>query len=142
MQPDARRESERWLAQARHDLDDARFCLGGARLNLACFVSQQAAEKALKAFLYARNEEPWGHSVAELCKTAALLDASFGPLLKDAAPLDKFYIPTRYPSGLPGGIPAEAFSQADAEAAVSGAELVITHAARAIEALTTAPPKP
>ena len=63
-------DAERWLAQARRDLDDARFAERGARWNLACFFAQQAAEKALKAFLYGRGAEAvWGHLVAELSAT-------------------------------------------------------------------------
>lgn len=130
MQPDVRRESRRWYEQAVRDLDDARFILGGARYNLACFVAQQAAETALKAFLIPRGEdEPWGHSVAELCRDASKLDPTFADLVLKAAPLDKFYIPTRYPNGLPGGIPADAFSKADAESAVAMAQAVLDHVA-------------
>jgi len=66
MRPDRVREGRRWLDQAIRDLDDARFCIGGQRFSLGCFVAQQAAEKALKAFLYvASPEDPWGHSVDE-----------------------------------------------------------------------------
>lgn len=102
-------EAARWLEKARRDLDDARFAASGSRWNLACFLSQQAAEKALKAFLYARGAEAvWGHSVAELCQEAAAHDAAFGALRVEAAALDQYYIPTRYPNGLPGGIPADA----------------------------------
>ncbi len=61
----------------------------------------------------------WGHSVAELCDDAAEHDAAFAALRRRAAPLDQYYIPTRYPNGLPGGIPAEAFSADDAERALS-----------------------
>src|SRR5438046_7535962 len=65
-------EAERWLAQARRDLDDARFAERGARWNLACFLAQQAADEALKAFLNAKGAEAvWGHSVAGLCDEAA-----------------------------------------------------------------------
>jgi hypothetical protein len=39
-------------------------------------------------------------------------------LKKKAAPLDKYYIPTHYPNGLPDGIPAEAFDAVDAEHAL------------------------
>lgn len=54
-------EAERWLAQARRDLDDARYVAAGGRWNLACFLAQQAAEKALKAYLFARGAEAvWG----------------------------------------------------------------------------------
>ena len=76
----------------------------GERFNLACFLSQQAAEKALKAFLIANKKEPWGHSVAELCETASMKDSDFRNIKKHAATLDIYYIPTRYPNGLPGGI--------------------------------------
>jgi HEPN domain-containing protein len=119
-------EAARWLEQARRDLDDARFAASGARWNLACFLSQQAAEKALKAFLYARGAEAvWGHSVAELCQEAAAQDAAFGALRVEAAALDQYYIPTRYPNGLPGGIPADAYVRTDAERALGLCAAVI-----------------
>jgi HEPN domain-containing protein len=88
----------------------------GNRYHLVCFLSQQSAEKALKAFLYARGEEMvWGHSVSELCKRAVSLDRDLERIRREAATLDKYYIPTRYPNGLPGGIPAEAFEKRDAD---------------------------
>ncbi|PPA78997.1 MAG: HEPN domain protein [ANME-2 cluster archaeon HR1] len=48
MKREPKSEARRWLLQAKHDLDDANFSLEGERFNLACFLSQQAAEKALK----------------------------------------------------------------------------------------------
>ena len=61
MNPDATEEGRRWLLQAEQDLDDARYNLEGSRYHLTCFLAQQSAEKALKAFLYARGEESvWG----------------------------------------------------------------------------------
>jgi HEPN domain-containing protein len=57
--------------------------------------------------------------VAELCHDAATIDPEFAGLAGEAAPLDKYYIPTRYPNGLPGGIPSEAFSRGDAEMALA-----------------------
>lgn len=121
-----RAEGLRWLLQAERDLDDTRYALEGKRFNLACFLAQQTAEKAIKGFLYAKGiEEVWGHSVAELCDEAAGFDDDFTELKNKASPLDKYYIPTRYPNGLPGGIPAEAFDEADATRALSQAEEVI-----------------
>jgi HEPN domain-containing protein len=52
-------------------------------------------------------------------------DAAFDSLRARAAPLDKYYIPTRYPNGLPGGIPSEAFDEVDARRALELAEDVI-----------------
>jgi len=114
------------LLQAKQDLDDARYNSEGERYHIACFLSQQSAEKALKAFLYAEGEEMvWGHSVAELCKRAASMDKELDEIRRTVATLDKFYIPTRYPNGLPGGIPSEAFEKRDADRAIEIAEEVI-----------------
>ncbi len=121
------REGQRWLSQSVRDLDDAVYARDGKRYNLCCFLAQQAAEKAIKAFLYANGAESvWGHSVAELCEDSSALDPSFKNLKKKAAPLDRFYIPTRYPNGLPGGIPADAYIDEDAERALAMAEKVIS----------------
>jgi len=118
-------EGRRWLLQAERDLDDAEFSLSGERYNLACFLAQQASEKALKAFLYAKGEERvFGHSVAELLKRAMEHDKSFEEC-KSASVLDKYYIPTRYPNGLPGGVPYEAFDEVDARRAIELAKSVI-----------------
>jgi HEPN domain-containing protein len=119
-------EARRWLLQAEQDLDDAEFNLSGGRYNVACFLAQQSAEKALKAYLFSRGaEEVWGHSVAELCKDAQTFDPAFGQLEIKASPLDKYYVPTRYPNALPGGIPSKAFDENDAENAIHLAKEVI-----------------
>jgi HEPN domain-containing protein len=121
------KEGKRWLEQAHRDLDDAVYSRKGKRFNLCCFLSQQAAEKAIKAFLYSRGAESvWGHSIAELCDDSQKLDAGFNDLKKECAPLDRFYIPTRYPNGLPGGIPADAYKDEDAHRALTMAEQVIS----------------
>ncbi len=112
-------ETSRWFRQSELDPEDADFNRSGKRHHLACFLAQQAAEKALKAFLHSAGAETvWGQSVAELCKEAATIDQEFAELLGEAAPLDKYYIPTRYPNGLPGGIPSQAFSPEDSALAI------------------------
>ncbi len=126
MRPDPKDEGRRWLDQAARDLEDASFNRDGARFNVACFLCQQAAEKAVKAFLVLRGEETvWGHSVAELCERAAALDRVFRDLLPAGRALDRNYIPTRYPNGLPGGLPADAFDADDAERAIAQAASII-----------------
>lgn len=47
-------EAQRWLQQARHDLDVARWNATGRFWSDTCFMAQQASEKALKAFCYAQ----------------------------------------------------------------------------------------
>lgn len=134
MQPDPHEEASRWWKQAVRDLDDARYLAAGERHNLACFHAQQAAEKALKAFLYHHGAESvLGHSAAVLCRQAAKWDPSFSGLVPVAAPLDRNYIPTRYPNGLPGGLPYEAFNQAAAEEALRQAQAVLDAVAPHIE---------
>jgi HEPN domain-containing protein len=119
-------EANRWLSQALRDLDDARFSMDGQRYNLACFLAQQSAEKALNGCFFFRGAESvWGHSVAELCNNCGDFDRDFSELNKSAASLDKYYIPTRYPNGLPGGIPADAFLREDAELSIKISQQVI-----------------
>lgn len=119
-------EGFRWWRQALQDYDDALYCLKGGRFHLTAFLAQQSAEKALKGFLYAQGiSDIRGHSVAELVRTASKANRSFKEIQGQAALLDKYYIPTRYPNGLPGGIPAEAFDSHDAERALELARLVL-----------------
>ena len=124
--PDYLAEAARWLRQALQDLDDADFAREGARFNLACFLGQQAAEKAVKAFLYHRRvEDIWSHSLVDLCEDAKLFDMMFDILKSDARQLDKYYEITRYPGFLPGGIPSEAFDRVDADRSIQLSTMVV-----------------
>ncbi len=101
--------------------------------NLVCFLAQQAAEKGVKAFLYDRGaEDPWGHAVCDLMSDAASYDESLAALRTTGAALDKFYIPTRYPNGLPGGLPAEAFTEEEAGRALEMADQILGEVRRRI----------
>jgi HEPN domain-containing protein len=40
-------------------------------------------------------------------------DQSFQGILNEARRLDRFYIPTRYPNGLPGGSPFQIYTAGD-----------------------------
>jgi HEPN domain-containing protein len=116
-------EGERWLAQAAEDLRWAGYLAREGGWHLACFLSQQVAEKALKAFLYAQGEEVvLGHSVQRLCAAAARYRPEFADKARRWSLLDGYYIPTRYPNGLPDGIPAHVYTQGAAESAVALAE--------------------
>ena len=126
MRPDPAADALRWLRQAERDLGDAEYNLAGDRYSLACFLCQQAAEKALTAFLYARGaEQVFGHSVADLGTECGHFDEAFHALRPRAAPLDQYYVPTRYPNSLPGGIPADAFDESDARRALRLAQEVL-----------------
>ena len=124
------KEASRWLRQARYDVRSARYSAEGAFYAPACFQAQQATDKALKAYLYAQGERiVLGHSVADLAARCAQYDEEFADLRRVLVVLDRLYIPTRYPNGLPGGIPGEAFLAEDAQNATSLAEQAITFVA-------------
>ena len=107
MKRDPKGEALRWLRQAEIEFDDAKRLREAKRFYLALFLYQQVAEKALKAFLYAKGEEAlFSHSIHELLNAATYYDTDFQKI-KKAKRLDDYYIPTRYPNGLPGGVPAE-----------------------------------
>ena len=112
-----RREARRWLDTAREDLDAARSLMESDKFSHSCFFSQQAGEKAIKALWYFLGEDPWGHSIqkliAELPDPAAF--ERLQPLLQDGALLDRYYIPTRYPNGLPDLTPGQVYFRRDAE---------------------------
>jgi HEPN domain-containing protein len=113
-------EGQRWLRQAQEDLRWAHHLAGQGAYHLACFLAQQVTEKALKAFLYAQGEEiVLGHSVERLCAAAAAYEPQFKSFARSWSILDGYYIPTRYPNGLPDGIPADVYTQQAANDAVA-----------------------
>ena len=119
----------RWLETARNDFEAAIILNEHGKYSLACFHAQQAAEKAVKALFYSMEDEPWGHSIGKLLEKsignypkhkAALLSLAVG-----AKRLDQFYIPTRYPNGVPDMTPDEAFGQEDAQSGIEYAEKIL-----------------
>ncbi len=119
-------EALRWLTHAQDEYQDADELRKRGRFYLALFHFQQAAEKALKAFLYAHTDDRrvfFTHSVLELIEAAAVIDPALGELHK-ASRLDQYYIPTRYPNGLPGGVPSRFYT--DPEEAADASALART----------------
>ncbi len=112
-----RYEARRWLGTAREDLDAARTLMESGRFSHSCFFSQQAGEKALKALWFFLGEDPWGHSIQKLIAELPNPDAleRLQPLLETGALLDRYYIPTRYPNGLPDLTPGQVYFRRDAE---------------------------
>ncbi|MDY6864472.1 MAG: HEPN domain-containing protein [Halobacteriota archaeon] len=112
MKKDSHEEAERWIKQAEVDFASLSQLFKVKIYHLVCFMAQQAAEKALKAHIYAQGEELiLTHSVAKLCNAASEYDASFEGLGKSVKNLDSFYIQARYPNGMIDGIFAEFFEK-------------------------------
>lgn len=129
-----RDEGGRWLAQAEEDHRWADHLAREGGFHLACFLAQQVAEKALKAFLYAQGEEiVIGHSVQRLCRAAGEYNEGFIQWARRWSILDGYYIPTRYPNGLPDGIPADVYTREAAEGAVALAREVLDRVAELIQ---------
>jgi HEPN domain-containing protein len=137
MRRNALEEGQRWLSQAAEDLKWARHLAEEGGWHIACFLAQQVAEKALKAFLYSQGEEVViGHSVARLGAAAANYQAGFAEKVRRWSLLDGYYIPTRYPNGLPDGIPAEVYNQETALGAVRLAEEAVDYVRQLMEQLS------
>jgi HEPN domain-containing protein len=134
MRPNPKAEAERWLAQARSELAFARVGVRERFYAQACFHCQQAAEMALKAVHYLGGARlVMGHSLVELLAPLADKHAPLAALRGAAARLDQFYIPTRYPNGLPGGVPADVFTDEQAAEATKLAAEFIDRAAEMIQ---------
>ena len=54
-----------------------------------------------------------------MAQRCAIDNESFREMLPRIKKLDRFSIQTRYPNGLPGGVPAELFDQEDADLALT-----------------------
>lgn len=100
---DARSELVRqWLTKVDHDLVAAdRMAEEPAVPDAVSFHCQQAAEKALKAFLIWRSR-PFRktHVLRELVLQCADLDGTFIELLEAAAVLTPYAVESRYPDDL------------------------------------------
>ncbi|MDA1349918.1 MAG: HEPN domain-containing protein [Chloroflexi bacterium] len=130
---DSEAEADRWLRQARNDLDFAQVALREGFFAQACFFSHQIAEKALKALAYHRGDRiVFGHSLSELMVRLSESYPQLSKLGSLAGTLDQYYVPTRYPDALPGSAPFEVYGHVQAEEAVKGAEKVVAIAAGVI----------
>ncbi len=91
-----RDEADRWLAQARKDLNAARLLASGEP-SRSVFHSQQAAEKTAKAFL-TFCDVPFRktHDLNELGRQCAELDPSLTPVFREASDLTDYAVVFRY----------------------------------------------
>jgi HEPN domain-containing protein len=115
-------EARRWLRQAENDLAFGELALEEGFFSQACFVAQQTAEKALKSLAYGRGDRlVIGHSIIELVDRLQTSFPEIAKLRERAGVLDQYYVATRHPNGLPGGVPFEAFGERQAREAVDAA---------------------
>jgi HEPN domain-containing protein len=129
-------EAGRWLETAEEDLEAAQVLLREGKYSHACFLAQQSGEKALKALWYFVGEDPWGHSIHKLIMDLPeeKIRKRLAGIQDDAAALDRFYIPTRYPNGLPDLTPGKYYFQRDAEFCIQVAGSILSLISTAIGA--------
>ena len=116
-------EARGWLKGAKENLEAARMLAEGGRYNEACFLAHQAAEKALKALIIAKEGRGIrGHEVSRILREARKHAPELARFEEGAGFLDPLYIDTRYPD-------AEgyrAFSREEARRAIAVAEGTLT----------------
>ena len=118
--------SKDWIWQAERDLGLARVAMSAGNHEWACFISQQAAEKALKAVFQAHHLEGWGHVLIKLLESLKPQVPNIPETLIEAAKnLDKMYIPTRYPNGFAEGAPGQFYTMKDSDEAINHANIII-----------------
>jgi HEPN domain-containing protein len=109
------REAKRWFLQADDDRRFVEWVLKeGVFFDKGCFLAQQAGEKAVNACLYASGKRRIiGHSIFEMISELIGHEKAFEEIQGPAKRLDRFYITTRYPNGLPGGSPFQLYTLED-----------------------------
>lgn len=114
-----------WLRQAQGDLRFAKAAVREGFYAQACFICQQASEKALKAIIYSRGAKAvLTHSLHKLCDELGVDD----DLAMAARTLDQYYVSARYPDALAEGTPDDVFTREQAEASLRYAERFVSKA--------------
>ena len=109
-----------WFMQAESDVRAVEALLAAKQYSHVCFLSQQAAEKCLKALAYKRGcDLDKSHSLVQI-----LADLKInGNLEKMARRLDVYYLSARYPDALPDGLaPVLTFDESQATEAMQFAK--------------------
>ena len=100
---DGAAEARRWWLQADNDLGFARLALREAYYHQACFIAQQAAEKAVKSIGYHLGDRTiLGHSVTVLVDRYAGKAPELADLRGSASVLDLYYVPLPLPQRTAG----------------------------------------
>lgn len=104
-------EVQQWLVKARHDIESARLLINSDLpiLDTGVYHCQQAAEKALKAYL-TLQDSPFMkvHDLTALVKQCIEMDASFEGLMDIADSLTPYATAFRYPGDVLEPEPSDA----------------------------------
>lgn len=108
-----------WFAKSKQDLETGQLLLReGGYFDTICYFAHQAVEKTLKGFLIANNVKPDKiHNLIKLASEVEKILPELNSFQNEAAALNDYYIPAKYPVD----IPAE-YSKTDASNALGMAE--------------------
>jgi amidophosphoribosyltransferase len=109
------------MRQAKRDLEMAHKARESGFYEWACFIAQQAAEKAVKAVYQRLGGSAMGHGIGSFLRGLEDRVPVRADIMKAAKKLDSYYILFRYPNGMDQGAPTDFFDQEDADVAVSSA---------------------
>jgi HEPN domain-containing protein len=129
-------EAKRWSEQAINDMQAAEWSKQGKFYTQCCFLCQQSGEKLLNGYLYGQGERlVLGHSLMELLGKCQNYNQDLQMLDTECRSLDRLYIPTRYPNGLPASIPQAHYILSDAEQALGAMDKIANIIKPLIDAL-------
>jgi len=114
-----------WFEQAQRDFGKAKLDVKNEFYDWACFTSQQAAEKAVKALCMKLKFDVWGHSITNILQFLKEKINIPEKIIELAQLLDTYYIPTRYPNGFVTGKPADYYNKKMAEEAINACDEII-----------------
>lgn len=90
--------AEIWLEKAKDDLLWAKDTFEDKRFSGVCFLTQQAVEKTLKAYLFSQRQSLIRtHNLERLLERCSLFDKDFLSVRRHCQILNTYYTDTRYP---------------------------------------------
>ncbi len=121
------KDTQRWFRQSEDDYRFVKWLKSeGDFFDKGCFMAQQSGEKALKSCLYATGKRRViGHSLYEMADKLSKQDSRFKKIISESKRLDRYYIPTRYPNGIPGGSPFQVFDKEDLNKAFEDLKMIV-----------------
>jgi len=123
---------ERWLDKADDDLNFARLGFKNKYYAQVCFLSQQCIEKCLKGFIVFKGRlYDKTHNLMKLYEDANELKSKLAHLEEKLHIIDEYYVPVRYPDGVPGNAQDGEPSRENASEAMETAEKIFSIVAEA-----------
>lgn len=126
-------EFDRWRAAADRTARAAEVQRNAGFWEWACFLAEQAAQLGVKGLLHGIGAPAWGHDLAALEREVAERVGTDWPAgaARDAELLSRFYLTTRDPDAVPGGVPGERFTADDATDALAATQRLLAGVDRA-----------